>query len=251
MPAEAYSVSSTFPAAPRSEFKTDRHYLLYSVSGAMRLEADGKVWALPPARAALIAAGRPIHVTLPQAVRSCSVLFDPEFVAPPVASLTVVNMSPLARELILACGGWTDPDRPLDTYGRQLFLALAAVIAKLAVTPSEAAMPTPTSRGLVEAMTIMEARLAEDLAFEAIAQEIGMTPRSLARRFAAEMGMTWRQALRRVRMIRALELLADSSANVTQTAFTVGYSSLSAFNAAFFDFVGETPTSYRNNIRPS
>src|SRR3954465_7627124 len=41
--AEAYSVFRTFPASPRAEFLTDRHYLLYSAAGAMRLEADSKV----------------------------------------------------------------------------------------------------------------------------------------------------------------------------------------------------------------
>lgn len=42
-------------------------------------------------------------------------------------------------------------------------------------------MPTPKSRGLVQAMMITEARLAEELTFETIAQEVGMTSRSLAR----------------------------------------------------------------------
>ena len=76
-----------------------------------------------------------------------------------------------------------------------------------------------------------------------------MTPRSLARRFATEMGMTWRQALRRLRMIHALELLAEGTGSITETAFAVGYTSLSAFNIAFLEFVGETPTSYRRGLR--
>lgn len=249
MTAEAYSVSRTFSAAPRSEFLFDRHYLLYSAAGAMRLEAEGKVWALPPARAALIAAGRSIQVTLPQAVVACSVLFDTAFIPPPAAALTVVNMSPLARELILHCSTWKDPEEPLDSYARQLFLTLAAVVARLAATPSQAAMPAPKSRGLAQALALTEERIAADPDFETIAAEVAMTPRSLARRFATEMGMTWRQALRRLRMIHALELLADESASITGTAFAVGYTSLSAFNIAFREFVGETPTAYRRGLR--
>jgi AraC-like DNA-binding protein len=37
---------------------------------------------------------------------------------------------------------------------------------------------------------------------------------------------------------------------VTKIAFTVGYSSLSAFNAAFQDLTGRTPTDYRASFRP-
>jgi AraC-like DNA-binding protein len=246
--AEAYSVFRTFPAAPRSRFLTDRHYLLYSAAGAMRLEAEGKVWALPPARAALIAAGRPIEVTLPQPVVACSVLFDTGFTEAPAATLTVVNMSRLARELILHCGAWTDPDQPLDPYGRQLFLALAAVVARLAATPSAAAMPAAKSPALIKALALTEERIAAAPDFETIAAEVAMTPRSLARRFATELGMTWREALRRLRMIRALELLAEDSASITETAYAVGYTSLSAFNAAFLEFAGETPSLYRRSL---
>jgi AraC-like DNA-binding protein len=215
----------------------------------MRLEAEGKVWALPPARAALIAAGRPVEVTLPQPVVACSVLFDRNFIAPPAATLTVVNMSRLARELILHCGAWTDPDRPLDPYGRQLYLTLAAVVAKLAAVPSAVAMPAARSTALSRALALTEERIAAAPDFETIAAQVAMTPRSLARRFAAELGMTWRQALRRLRMIRALELLAEDSASITQTAYSVGYTSLSAFNAAFLEFIGETPSAYRRSLQ--
>ncbi|UGX89303.1 AraC family transcriptional regulator [Phyllobacterium meliloti] len=245
MKADAYSVFQTFPAAPRSEFTFERHYLLYCASGALRLEAEGRVWALPPARAAFITAGKPIYVTLPRPVVACSVLFDPAYLAQPAATLTIVNMSPLARELVLACSKWTDPNGALDTYGHQLFSTLAAVISKLAETPSRSSMPAPKSRGLIHAMALTEERMANAPDFETLARDVAMTPRSLARRFEDEMGMTWRQALRRLRMIRALELLADPVASITQTAFAVGYSSLSAFNAAFLDFTGETPSSYR------
>jgi AraC-like DNA-binding protein len=246
--AGAYSVFQTFPAAPRSEFTFDRHYLLYCASGALRLEAEGRVWALPPARAALITAGKPIYVTLPRPVVACSVLFEPTFMTQPAATLTVVNMSPLARELVLACSRWTDQNGTLDTYSHQLFSTLATVVLKLAETPSQTSMPAAKSPGLVRAMAWTEERMAEAPDFETLARDVAMTPRSLARRFAGEMGMTWRQALRRLRMIRALELLAEPAASITQTAFAVGYSSLSAFNAAFLDFTGETPSSYRYGL---
>jgi AraC-like DNA-binding protein len=86
--------------------------------------------------------------------------------------------------------------------------------------------------------------------FEDLAAEVGLAPRSLARRFADETGMTWRAVLRRQRLLRAIEELATSDAPVTKIAFTVGYSSLSAFNAAFQDLTGRTPTEYRASFRP-
>jgi transcriptional regulator GlxA family with amidase domain len=89
--------------------------------------------------------------------------------------------------------------------------------------------------------------MAEPLRFETVAKAVAMTPRSLARRFEAELGMTWRTALRRLRVIRSLDHLA-SGATVTQAAFAVGYASLSAFNAAFREVMDETPTSFSRAV---
>src|SRR5258705_13846899 len=88
------------------ELRGDRHYLLCPSAGALRLEAQGQAWLLPPARAALIEAGRPIQVSIPQPVTSASVLFDPGFAPPPPAPLTVFDLTPLARALVAECGAW-------------------------------------------------------------------------------------------------------------------------------------------------
>ena len=62
--------------------------------------------------------------------------------------------------------------------------------------------------------------------------------------------MTWRAVLRRMRVLRAIEELAAGEGSVTTIAHAVGYTSLSAFNAAFGDLTGRTPTQYRATFRP-
>lgn len=248
MAEEAYAMSRTFPAAPRQRFQVPKHYILYCATGVLRLEADHRVWSLPPARAAVIRADEAVHVTLPRPVAACSVLLSPAFVDAPEAPLAVIDMSPLARELILACGAY-DQNAALDPYGSQLFRMLAAEVYRLAQRPSRAVMPTPRSTEIERAIEFTESRLAATPVFEDVAAAVAMTPRTLARRFADEMGMTWREILRRLRMFRATELLATEDDNITAIALSTGYQSLSAFNAAFRDFAGETPTQYRRRLR--
>jgi AraC-like DNA-binding protein len=62
--------------------------------------------------------------------------------------------------------------------------------------------------------------------------------------------MTWRAVLRRMRVLSAIEELAAGDTPVTKIAFMVGYTSLSAFNAAFRELTGRTPTEYRASFRP-
>ena len=56
MKREAFAFAKDFAAAPPAELRVDQHYLLCASRGALRLEARGSSWVLPPARAALIAA---------------------------------------------------------------------------------------------------------------------------------------------------------------------------------------------------
>ncbi|NUW41333.1 helix-turn-helix transcriptional regulator [Nonomuraea rhodomycinica] len=250
MTRKAYSFVRAFPPEPARAFTMDRHYLLCASAGALRLEARGQAWLLPPARAALIEAGQPIQVSVPQPATTASVLFDTGFAPAPPAPLTVFDLSPLARALVAECGAWGPSDEPLPAYAETLFTALAAVSRRLAERPSPVVVPAGRSPELRRALRLTEQRLGGDVRFEEVAEEVGLAPRSLARRFEDETGMTWRAVLRRMRVLRAIEELAAGDAPVTQIAFTVGYTSLSAFNAAFRQLTARTPTEYRASFRP-
>ncbi len=246
---EAFAFAREFAAAPPSELRVDRHYLLCAAQGALRLEAHGRCWVLPPARAALIAAGQPIQVAIPQPVTTSSVLFDPDFAPQPPAPLTVFDLSPLARVLVSECVAWPDAEEPLPPYARTMFGALAAATWRLAEHPSPVTVPAGQSPELRRALALTGDALGEDVRFEDVAGDVGLAPRSLARRFEEECGMTWRAVLRRMRVLRAVEELAASQQSVTTIAHAVGYTSLSAFNAAFLDLTGRTPTQYRASFR--
>lgn len=250
VPGLAYTFVRDFEPAPPQHFCADRHYLLAASRGALRLEVDGMSWSLPPARAALIRAGVPIQVTIPQRVTTASVLFSTTFAPPPASDLAVVDLTPLARALLTECSRCDDEEASLDSYALAMFRALAEATWALAEHPSPAWMPTGRSPEVRRALTITAERLADDPRLGEVAAEVGLAPRSLARRFERELGMTWRAALRRLRVLRAIEQLAGTEHSVTRIAMDVGYSSLSAFQSAFRDLIGQTPTAYRAGFTP-
>ena len=53
-----------------------------------------------------------------------------------------------------------------------------------------------------------------------------------------------------VRILRAIEMMASGNESVTTIAMHVGYSSLSAFHAAFRDLTDQTPSEYRRGFEP-
>jgi AraC-like DNA-binding protein len=72
---------------------------------------------------------------------------------------------------------------------------------------------------------------------------VGASTRTLSRIFAAQTGMGFAQWRSRLRMRASLALLA-SGESVSQTAALVGFSSASAFIAAFGQLTGITPGAY-------
>lgn len=245
----AYCFHKSFEPADSSEFEVDRHYLLYALEGTIRLEADGCRWTLPPARAALIHAGHPIKITILSRLTSASVLFSPDFMDAPRQVLTVFEMSPLARELIRECRHWGPDNGPLSPFAERVFQTLSDVVQLLALKPSKSVLPSPKSPQLVRAVELTETMAAANPTFAEIAKGTNQSTRALARRFSNEMGMTWREVLRHIRIMKAVEQLATTDAQVTEIAFSVGYGSLSGFNAAFQKQMQTTPTEYRASFR--
>ena len=249
MQPDAYCFHRSFEPAEPSEFEVDRHYLLYALQGAVRLEADGQRWTLPPARAALIRAGHPITITVLSKLTTASVLFSPKVMATPQRVLTVFEMSPLARELVRECRDWGSDVGPLSPFAERIFGTLADVVQKLALVPSKCVLPSPVSSQLVKAMQLTESMAHTELNFEEIAVMSNQSPRALARRFASEMGMTWREVLRHIRVMNAVEALSTTDMPITQIALSVGYGSLSGFNSAFRQHMQMTPTEFRASLR--
>jgi AraC-like DNA-binding protein len=79
---------------------------------------------------------------------------------------------------------------------------------------------------------------------QAVADELGMSVRTLARRLS-EQGLTFAQILNELRHDLAKRYLRDASLGLSQIAFLLGYSELSAFSHAFKRWTGTTPGEWR------
>jgi len=229
------------------------HYLLYASTGAFSLTVGNARWLLPPQRAAWVAAQTPMRLVAAGAGTTSSVLFTAAALPDLTFVCRVFAVSPLAREMLLHAMQWErtrDPAPTLPTNQRAIpfFRALADVCLELAAAPDELWLPQAHSPALATALDYSLAHLSAALTVGEVAAAVHLSERTLARRFAEETGMTWRHYLRRARLIRAMELLADHTNKVIDVAYAVGFTSLSAFNHAFRDFAGETPSSYRRRF---
>jgi AraC-like DNA-binding protein len=77
-----------------------------------------------------------------------------------------------------------------------------------------------------------------------VAKKIAMSPRTLERRLK-ERGVVFKKLMDDTRRRFALSYLRDRKNSLTDVAFLLGYSELSAFNRAFKRWTGTTPLDFR------
>lgn len=85
---------------------------------------------------------------------------------------------------------------------------------------------------------------------ETIAKKLGLSVRTLQRRLG-EQGVVFKTMVDEIRRDLALRYLASGTSDLTEIAFLVGYSELSAFDRAFRRWTGSTPRAARRSLTQS
>jgi AraC-like DNA-binding protein len=95
---------------------------------------------------------------------------------------------------------------------------------------------------------IIKCGAEESPSTEKIAQRLAISPRTLRRRLSEE-GYSFQGAKNLAREKRARYYLGHTNMPLSEIAFELSYSELSAFSRAFRAWVGETPQAYRERSR--
>ncbi|MDC0707184.1 helix-turn-helix transcriptional regulator [Stigmatella sp. ncwal1] len=247
--ASSFCLADEMPPLATGWHAHRRHQLLYAAQGALHLEVDRAQWLLPPQRAAWLRGGTPHRVRSNHPVRLCTVYLEPSLVPmPPQEECCVFLLPPLAREMLVYSARWGPERAPDDAVAESFFQTLAHLLAEWSSQGQRWRLPRARTPELEKAMAYTLAHLEGPLSFEGAARAAGLSGRTLARRFDAEAQTTWRRFLHDARMLRAMELLAQNGARVTQTAHDVGFESLAAFTHAFHAFSGERPRDFRQRV---
>jgi AraC-like DNA-binding protein len=152
----------------------------------------------------------------------------------------VVQVTPLLRELVLRA---VDFPKHYRKTGPEAKIAALIVDELKSARVAPLHLPLPADARAQRVTRMLQADPGDQRTLLAFAETSGASPRTLARTFRRETGMSfgaWRQQLR---LLRALERLAAGDA-VTTVALDLGYESPSAFIAMFRRALGVSPGRY-------
>jgi len=230
--------------------RTGRHahpfgQLVHAESGVMRVTSARGTWIVPPQRAVWIPMATDHEVTMVTSVRMRTVYVVREALPQAPSTSRVVAVSPLLRELILEALRLPRP-YPLGGAEERLFAVLLDCIRCEDALPLHLPMPSSAHTSAVASRLHLEPGDTRTLA--AWAKVTGWSSRTMARAFRDETGLTFGAWRAQLRLLRALELLAQGK-SVTQVAMSLGYDSVSAFVHRFRRHLGKTPARYFEDAR--
>jgi AraC-like DNA-binding protein len=223
------------------------HQIEYALQGVAEVETPAGHYLLPPQQAIWIPARLP-HATTLRRVRSVSVFVDPAIMPAPDERARVLAAAPVIREMIGYATRWPIARTESDATADRFFEALAHVVLDWLDHEAPLCLPTTTEAVLTDVMAFTNEHLRTVTA-ASVCHAVGISERTLRRRFPDVVGMTWRAYVQQSRLLRAMTLLAERDISVLAAATSVGFDSPSAFTRAFQRWTGESPSAYRRRVR--
>jgi len=218
-----------------------RDQLVYAVSGVMRVRTDRAAWIVPPDRAVYLPAHTTHSLAMRGRVEMRTLYIEPNSGPSLPAAATVLEVSPLLRELVVTLMG-----EPViyDEKGRGGALAhlILSEIAKARRLSLD--IPMPRDQRLLRMCEALLADPASRATLDDWTETAGASVRTLARLFENDLGLSFTAWRQRVRFHSALEAIIAGKP-IARVAEQNGYRSPSAFSSAFREVMGQPPSSLR------
>jgi AraC-like DNA-binding protein len=217
------------------------HQLIYPIHGVLQVSTDRGAWVVPPNRAvwipAFVAHSHQAHGPTEMRALKFDVPVNPLALDTP----TVLDVSPLLREVINALTS----SRTLAMDHRH-HLEQVALYELRRVEALPLWLPAPHDPRLVDLARLLEENPADPRSLPSLGRAVGASSRTLSRLFRTQTGITFPQWRAQLRLHHALKLLA-SGTPVTRVAADCGYRSPSAFIESFRQAFGTTPGRYQSD----
>ena len=234
------------------EHRHPQHQIAWAARGVIAVEAAGGQWVLPPSRALWIPGGTAHRTGTSDGAALRGIFVEPERCPVRFAAPTLLRVGRLLHELFdhltdgefetdSATGELRTRSRHETDRRRRAEAVIFDLLEPIDVIPVGAPMPSDPRARIVADALLREP--ADDRTLARFAPHAAASPRTLARLFLTETGITFGQWRTRIRLAASLPLLADGLP-LARIAERIGYASASAYVAAFRRAVGVSPGQY-------
>ena len=214
---------------------------MYAISGTLLIETHAGRWLVPPNRAVWLAAGEEHSVIMRSRTQVRSILIKADAANSMLPnSNVVINVSPLLKELIQAA-----TLLPIDyAEDRRANLLVGLLLEELKSHRAlNLLLPWPKEARYHNVCEYLTHHLTDARPIAEWASELHISSKTFERQFVQLTGISFGKWRQQARLLYSLEAL-NEGLPITEIALSYGYSSHSAYSAAFRAFFGQSPSNF-------
>lgn len=220
-----------------------RAQLIYSSSGTMRVTVENHVWLVSSRQAIWVPSMYEHHVTFLKNNHIRNLFIDPSVLSNLPDTCFALDVSPFLRELILKIVNIGDDYQMDSLEGRIIQVTLDELTM---IKSTNCFLPISNEPRLKKVMDILINNPSDKRGIEEFASLSCTTSRTLSRLFIKEVGMTFVNWRKQIRIMEAIEKL-EKGISISQIALELGYNNTSSFIEVFRKELGVSPTNYLKN----
>jgi len=218
--------------------------LFGAVRGLLSVDAGNHRWVVPATHAVWIPPEMKHALLSHGPFAGWSVWVGSEKCKSLPESAHVLPVSGLLREGVLRAASWDN----CKLSAAQSHLAEVILYEIRSTEPVPLGLPMPIEPRLQKIARALSDEPGNGRTMEEWARWAGIPSRTISRRYVIETGLSFTEWRQRVRLLKALELLAEGS-SVKSVALDSGYENVSAFIALFRQAFGVTPGRYTSTSK--
>ncbi len=216
---------------------------VYSFSGVLELQAEGALFRLPANYGLWLPPGVEHKGLNRHGSFHCSLYIEPTYAQEkgmfPSACALTINV--MVRSML----NYLRLNPPAEPYTTEESRLLEVVVDQLTIAPCAGSyLPTSDDPVLSRVLAYLEEYPGDNCAVKYLAEQVGTSERTLARKAQKDLGMPLSEWRQRLKVVRAMPMLIEGE-KVESIALDLGYSTASAFIAMFRRLVDMTPDEYR------
>lgn len=215
--------------------------LVHATKGIVRVLTSQGAWVVAPHQALWVAPGVDHELHMVGEVTMCDLRIEPDTAPWLWSGCRLIRVSPLLCELIL--GMLEDPPDYAPDSNAALIVPLLLRKLRDADVITHGKLPLPWDKRLVKICEVLMCSPANNDPMTLLCDRVGISARTLNRRFKEETGLTfgqWRTQLRLTEAVCQLSL----GQPVNSVAHNMGYATANAFSAMFRRTLGDSPQRY-------
>jgi AraC-like DNA-binding protein len=155
----------------------------------------------------------------------------------------IYPINELLIQMIKYAQKWDGHVQPANE-GYEFLRSIKNVLPEISKKQLHLALPVTDNERMNEIIDFMNKNLSELLFLNTTGDHFGISQRSFSRLFRSNLGISFLQYLKMIRMIKALELILQTDQSLSEIAYQVGYNSLSSFSNTFYQITHARPSTF-------